>query len=82
VIRPKGDLIFQKSGRCYTSLSQSYRQPLLFDGKYPLTDKNSPPILPTVESNVLSKKYQKEFLLKHIKYSFDFQKRLLECVTG
>jgi hypothetical protein len=26
----KGDLIFQKSGRCSTSLSQSHCQPLLF----------------------------------------------------
>jgi len=29
--------------------------PLLFDANYPLTNKNSPPILCELESNVLSK---------------------------
>jgi hypothetical protein len=33
----------------------SHRQPLLFDVKYPLTGKNSPPILPPLESNIVSK---------------------------
>jgi hypothetical protein len=55
VTRPKGDLIFQKSGRRSTFLTQPHRQPLLFDVKYPLTSKNTPPILPTIKSNALSK---------------------------
>jgi len=29
---------------------------MLFDAKYPLTSKNSPPILPSIESNTLSNK--------------------------
>ena len=52
--QPKGELISQKSGRCSTFLSQPHLQPLLFDAKSPLTSKNSPPILRTIESNVLS----------------------------
>src|SRR5450756_2484018 len=42
-----------------TFLSQSHRQPLLFDAKYPLTSKNSLPILPFLESNVLSRSKSK-----------------------
>ncbi len=38
------------------AISQSHRQPLLFDVKYPLTSKNSPPIVPAIESNALSNK--------------------------
>jgi hypothetical protein len=56
VTRPKGDLISQKGRRRSTSLSQLHRQPLLFDARYPLTSKNSPPILPSIESNTLSNK--------------------------
>jgi hypothetical protein len=56
VTRPKGELISQKGGRRSTSLSQSHRQPLLFDARYPLTSKNSPPILPSIEGNTLSNK--------------------------
>ena len=41
-----------------TSLSQSHRQPLLFDAKYPLTNKNSSPIHPPIESNTLSKTHR------------------------
>ena len=37
-------------------------------------------ILDCIESGEYGK--AKEFLLKHIQYSFDFQKQLLECVTG
>ena len=44
--------------RRLTSLSQTHRQPLLFDTKYPLTNKNSLPILSLIESNTLSNKYQ------------------------
>jgi len=35
VARPKGDLISKKRGRRSTSLSQSHRQPLFFEAKYP-----------------------------------------------
>jgi hypothetical protein len=61
VTQPKGELISQKGGRRPTSLSQSHRQSLFFNAKqmqdaiYPLTSKNSPPILPSIESNALSK---------------------------
>jgi hypothetical protein len=41
-------------GRRSTSDFQSHRQPLLFDEKYPLTGKNTPPILRAVKSNILS----------------------------
>jgi len=40
---------------CGDPLSQSHRQPLLFDANYPLTGKNTPPILRSIESNTLSK---------------------------
>jgi len=67
VTRPKGELISQKSGRCSTFLSQPHRQPLLFDAKYPLTSKNSLPILPLLESNVLSKGGKdEEFKMDHL----------------
>jgi hypothetical protein len=56
VTRPKGELISQKSGRRSTFLSQPHRHPLLFDAKYPLTSKNSPSILPSIEINTLSNK--------------------------
>jgi hypothetical protein len=52
--RPKDELISQKSGHRATSIFQSHRYALFFDVKYPLTGKNSPPILPAVENNVLS----------------------------
>jgi hypothetical protein len=55
VTRPKGKPISQNDSRCSTSLSQPHCQPQLFDANYPLTSKNSPPILPSIESNVLSK---------------------------
>ncbi|MEK7827260.1 MAG: hypothetical protein AAB299_05960 [Thermodesulfobacteriota bacterium] len=50
-----------KKGGLYSSyLSQPHRHPFLFDAKYPLTSKNSPPILPSIESNTLSNK-QRQF---------------------
>jgi len=58
-------MISQKGGCCSTSLSQSHRQPLLFDAKYTkytLTSKNSPPILRPLESNVLKKFIRNNFL--------------------
>jgi hypothetical protein len=36
------------------AIFQSHRQPMLFDVKYPLTSKNSSPIVPAIESNALS----------------------------
>ena len=49
-----GEQIPHKDGCRSTALSQSHRQSLLFDVKYPLTRKNSPPILLSIESNTLS----------------------------
>jgi hypothetical protein len=54
VMRPKGDLISQKSGRRSIFLTQPHRQPLFFDEKYPLAVKNTPPMLLAVKSNILS----------------------------
>jgi hypothetical protein len=54
VTRPKGEPISQKSGRRSTFLTQSRRHPLFFDEKYPLTGKNTPPILRCAKSNILS----------------------------
>ncbi|MBU2054769.1 MAG: aminotransferase class IV, partial [Proteobacteria bacterium] len=39
---------------------QPHRRPLLFNAKYPLTRKNSPPIVRPIESNILSReRYEK-----------------------
>ncbi len=54
VTRPKGELISQKSGHQSTFLTKSHRHPLLFDANYPLTSKNSPPILPSRKRKFLS----------------------------
>ena len=54
VTRPKCGMISQKSGHRSTSLLQSHRQPPVFDAKYPLTSKNSSPMLHPWKSNVLS----------------------------
>jgi hypothetical protein len=56
VTRPNDELISQKSSRCSTFRPQPHRQPLLFDAqislrKYPLTGKNSPPILSPLKAS-------------------------------
>jgi hypothetical protein len=56
VTQPKGELICLNDYRRFTSLPQSHRHSLLLDAEYPLTSKNSPPILPSIESNTLSNK--------------------------
>ena len=52
-MNPKGELISQKSGRRSTFQSQPHLQPLLFDAKYPLTSKNSPPYTSTPQKQCL-----------------------------
>ena len=47
---------FSKKDAAALSLFHNARQALLFDAKYPLTSKNSPPILRSIESNTLSNK--------------------------
>jgi hypothetical protein len=47
------------------SLSQSHRQLLLFDAKYPLTSKNSPPYTSTHRKQCLIKKIN---VRKHGRY--------------
>jgi hypothetical protein len=39
------------------SLPNRIASSCFFDAKYPLTSKNSPPILSTIESNALSRRY-------------------------
>jgi hypothetical protein len=50
--------LFLKKGNRGTSLSQSHRQSLFFDAKYPLTSKNSSPIRPSIDRNALSKTHR------------------------
>jgi 3-hydroxy-2-methylpyridine-4,5-dicarboxylate 4-decarboxylase len=44
--------------------AQPHHQPLFFDEKYPLTGNPPPPILPSIESNALSKKIRRIVMTK------------------
>jgi len=70
VTRPNSGLISEKKRQMSHLPFPTASPPLIFDGKYPLTRENSPPILRAVRSNALSiNSINYQFNPAHIKAS-------------